>query len=69
MKSTVEKFGNEIFQSTENQEQDRRKLKELLEDNDRKIKEVEKNLQHKKQNVKKRELFKCEECGVKFDKK
>ena len=67
IESTAARIDKDICESNDKQKHDRKKLKELLEDNKNKLQEVEKNLLVQKETVKKQEQsFKCEKCGETF---
>ena len=53
IKSTAVKLGKKISESIQEQKQERLKIKELVEDNERKMREVEINFEIQKEKVKK----------------
>ena len=61
------RIDKDIFEANDNQKRERKKLKKLLEHNERKLEEVEKNLLMQEENPNKHEpSFICEECGEIF---
>ena len=67
LENTEARMDKNISNSIEKQTQERKKLEELMKENENKLKEVEFNLQKQKEIVKNGESsFKCDECEKSF---
>ena len=65
-----DKMNKNISNSIKNQSEERRKIEDLINENDKKLMEVEANLLHQVEIIKKEQkVFKCDECGENFKRK